>query len=74
MHRSKIVTSFYHLVGGEQQFLWDGETQRLGGPEIDDEIELDRHLNRKLRWLCAIENAIDIGGGATNYIFKVGSV
>ena len=48
-------------------------TERLGGLEVDDHLELDRELNGKLRRLRAAQNAIDIGGGATPEFPRVGS-
>jgi hypothetical protein len=32
----------YHLVGGGEQGFRDGEVERFGGFEVDDELELGR--------------------------------
>ena len=37
------------------------EAERLGGLEIDDQLELGRLLHRQVGWLLALEDAIDIG-------------
>src|SRR5262249_22973217 len=39
------ATSLDHLVGAEQERLWDGQAKRL---EIDDEIEFARLLDRNV--------------------------
>jgi hypothetical protein len=39
------------------------EAERLRGLEIDDQLELGRRLNWKLRRRRAAQDAIDIGGG-----------
>jgi hypothetical protein len=34
-----------HLIGGGQQRFRNGEAERLGGLEVDDEFEFGRELN-----------------------------
>jgi hypothetical protein len=41
--------------------LWYFEAKGLGCLEVDDQLELDWSLDRKLAWFRAIEDAIDIG-------------
>ena len=33
------TTLFDHLVGGSEQFIWNGDAERLGGLEIDEQLE-----------------------------------
>src|SRR5271170_2211140 len=58
-------SSFDHLVGGKQQLLWDSETQRLGGREVDDEIELCRLLDWDVAGPRTAQNFIDVVGSAS---------
>jgi hypothetical protein len=51
-----------------------GKTERLGGPDVQDHLELGRKLNGQLRRLRAAQNAIYIGGGGTVGIYRVDSV
>src|SRR6516164_8808035 len=51
---------FDHLVGSGKQFVWDGEAERLGGLEVDDQLEPCRHLHGKIGRLLALEDAVDI--------------
>src|SRR6516165_4834632 len=37
-----LLRSFDHLVGTQQERLWDFEVEGFCGGQIDDEIELDR--------------------------------
>jgi hypothetical protein len=39
---------FDHLVGERGQFVWNGETKRAGGLEIDHELEPGRLLDRQV--------------------------
>ena len=49
-----------HLVGGGQQRFRDGEAERLGGFEVDDEFELARLHGRQIGGFFALENTPDI--------------
>jgi len=49
-----------HLIGSRKQFVWDGEAQRLGGLEIDDQLKLCRHLQWKIGRLLTLEDAVDV--------------
>src|SRR6516164_5644831 len=40
--------------------VWDGEAQRLGGLEIDDQLKLCRHLQWKIGRLLTLEDAVDV--------------
>jgi hypothetical protein len=52
--------SFDHLVGGREQRLRHIKAERLGGLEIDDEIELGWLYDRQVGRLFAFENPTDI--------------
>jgi len=49
-----------HLVRGRQQRFRDGEAERLGGLEVDDEFEFRGLLDREIGWFLAFENAAGI--------------
>src|SRR5450432_1335437 len=55
---------FDDLVGPSEQCRRHGEAHRLGGLEIDDQLILGRRLHRKIGGLLALEDAIDVSGGA----------
>jgi hypothetical protein len=38
---------FHDVVGEREEFIWNGEAQRLGGLEVDDEIKFGRLLDRQ---------------------------
>jgi hypothetical protein len=43
-----------HLIGSRQQRFRDGEAERLGGFEVDDELELGRLHNRQVGGFLAL--------------------
>ena len=53
---------------------WHREPKRLGGLEVDRQLELDRGLDRKLARLLALEDAIGLGRRAPKIIEPVKSV
>src|SRR5437867_5093974 len=52
-------SSLDHLVCAQQQRLRDREPERLGGLEVDHELELGRLFHRKLAGLRALEDLVD---------------
>jgi hypothetical protein len=60
--------SFDHLVGELLEMQRHVEAERLGGLEIDHQLELDRGLDGKLARLRALEDAIGIGRRAPEII------
>ena len=55
MHRSKNP-SLDHLVGAQQERFGNREAERLGGGQIDDEIEFGRLLDRNVARLRPAQN------------------
>jgi hypothetical protein len=56
----RLAHSFDHLVGNREQLVWNLEAKRLGGLEIDGQLELRRLLNGKIGRLGSLQDAIDI--------------
>ena len=50
------------------------EAERLGGRQIDDEIELGRLLDREVGRLRPAQNLVDIVGGAPEQVREVRSI
>src|SRR5262245_35272902 len=63
-----------HLVGCGKQRLRNGQTKRLCGLEIDNQLILGRGLHRHVGWLLALKDAIDIPRGLPGHIVRIGSV
>ena len=65
---SDCSMSFDHLVGALLENPRHVETERLGGFEVDHQLELDRSLDRKLARLRALEDAIGVNGSAPKIV------
>ena len=50
------------------------EAERLGGLEVDDQLELGRRLHRQVGRLLALEDAIDVAGRLPELLDRIGSV
>src|SRR4029453_10939490 len=66
--------SFDDLVGALLKQRRHVEAERLGGLEVDHQLELDRGLDWKLARFCALEDAIDIRRRGPKIIDQVISV
>src|SRR5215475_6413132 len=69
-----ILKSFNHLVGAGQQLVGDGQAERPGSLEIDDQLVLGRLLNGQVGRLFALENTSDVDRGLANRFRNVVSV
>ena len=65
---------FDNLVGAQQNRLRHSKAERLGGLEVDHCFVLGRHLLWEIARLRTAQNAIDIGGGATEGVYLADSV
>src|SRR5260370_20443343 len=54
------VPSLDHLIGGGQQRFWDSKAERLGGLQVDDELELGWPHDRQVGRFLAFEDAAGI--------------
>src|SRR5882672_2438704 len=53
-----------NLVRSQQQRLWDGQPEGLGGFEIDHQLELRRLLHGQVAELRALEDLVHVRGRA----------
>src|SRR5262245_13370863 len=65
---------FDHLVGNGEHSGRERDAERLGGLEVDDELELGRLNHRQIGRLLAFENPPDIVAALSISIRSVGSV
>ena len=69
-----IGGSLDHLIGALLEVKRNVESERLGGREIDDQLEFGRQLNRKIAWLLAFEYARNIDTGTAISIRDSGTI
>src|SRR5258705_9289707 len=63
MQRSKIHCLFDHLVGDGEHARRNGQTERLGGLEVDDQLELARLHYWQIGGVVALENPCSVVAG-----------
>ena len=66
--------SFDYLVGTSEQPRRNFEPDRLGGFEVDDQLELSWLLDRQFLRFCTSENLVDIVGSNAKLIGQTGTV
>src|SRR5207245_9287375 len=59
------------LVCPRQHRWWDRQSERLGGFEVDDQLELGGLFDGEVGGLCAFEDLVDVGCRASNLVVKV---
>src|SRR5215472_10022034 len=60
-----------HLIGPDEQQLWHSQAERLGGLQIDDQLERCRLLEWQLGGVFAFQNPIDVISG---FVLRGGEV
>src|SRR5438552_3825057 len=66
--------SLNHLVRTQQQRLRDRESERLRGPEIDDQLDLVRLKHRKIAGFRALEDPAGVDAGLATDLSEARSV
>jgi hypothetical protein len=56
---------FDYLVGAAEQRERHGEPERLGGPQVDDQLDFRELLDRQVRRPLALQNSAGVDAGRT---------
>src|SRR6266550_332213 len=72
--RGPSTPSFNHLVGAREQRWRHRQAERIGGLEIDDQLELDGLHHRQITWQHALEDAANIASGLLVHGGRIGAV
>src|SRR6266481_1004650 len=71
---TEVAASFDYLVGTAEQREWDGETERLCGLEVYNQLDLRRLHDRQVGRLLALENFPGVGADQTVIFRFIASV
>jgi len=66
--------SLQQRIRTQQQLLAEGQPDRFGGVEIDDELERRRLLHRQVFRVGASQNPVDVGRSPIELFREVGAV
>jgi hypothetical protein len=70
LHRSILAQSFDQPVGAYKDGWWHFEPERLGGLEIDDQLELGRLFNGEVGGARTFENLVHLAGCTPSLVRK----
>ena len=59
---------FDHIVGEDEQVMWNSEAECVGGLEIDSRREFSRRLHWQILRSLTVQDSIDIPGRAAELI------
>src|SRR5262245_60382239 len=65
---------FNQLIRSKEHGPRDCETQRLRGPQIDDDLEFGRLLDGQIGGLGALQDLVNVARGTTEIVTNVGAV
>src|SRR5262245_45763149 len=65
---------FKNLGGAGEDRMRYRDADPLSGLKIDHKLVLGRRLHRKIGGLLALENAVDVAGGASILLLKISSI
>jgi len=68
------VVSFDHFIGAAEQRCWDGQTECLGGLQVDDERNFCQLLNWQVGRSGALENLAGVDATLAIDVNQIGSV
>src|SRR5262249_37395617 len=71
--RKDALFSFNHLIGAQQNRLWNRKPERLGRLLVDRQLKLRRLQNGQVGWLGALENPPDVDATLTICIRDAGA-
>src|SRR5271169_2669842 len=70
----RIADLFDHLVGRCKQRLWNIETERFSGFQVDHQLEFGGLLHWQIGGLCTLEDAASVIADLVIYLRKARSV
>jgi hypothetical protein len=73
-YRPNIQVLFDYLVGERQNFIWNDEAERLGGLQVNNEVEFGWLLDWDITWFCPAKYLVNNLGRPAEQSRKVRSI